>query len=248
MKKRISFLVAMLMLVHIGLLSSCRKTRTDVDETKFSTTEKSEYAALGTQDGKDIVAKNERYTLLYDPETTAIALQDMQSGATFGSTPNEAEYASVSRVENITNQIKSSLILYYYDGTEQKTLFSFPDSVTKNQTRVFSIENGVRVEYIIGEPQSFEVFPNVLTAEYVENELLTNFSEEAKRYFLRYYQKRVYNELEEGERNEYLQSYPKFAQHDFYERYSIDRIPVKFRKLIQSAFMENGLTMEVMTH
>jgi len=204
MKKRISFLLALLLLVHIGLLSGCQTAPIETeDKPTTSTTEKSDYAPSEALDGKDVVAKNSRYTLLYDPITTAITVKDNQSGAAFSSSPNESEYPSVSNIAAITNQIKSALVLYYYSGTEPKTLYSFPDCVSKNQFKVYSIEDGIRVEYTIGEPQSFEVFPIALTAKYVEEELLPKFSEEESKLFERYYKRYTYSELSDSERVEH---------------------------------------------
>ncbi|MBQ4153187.1 MAG: hypothetical protein IJD11_02420 [Oscillospiraceae bacterium] len=247
MKKRISFLLALLLLVHIGLLSGCQTAPIETeDKPTTSTTEKSDYAPSEALDGKDVVAKNSRYTLLYDPITTAITVKDNQSGAAFSSSPNESEYPSVSNIAAITNQIKSALVLYYYSGTEPKTLYSFPDCVSKNQFKVYSIEDGIRVEYTIGEPQSFEVFPIALTAKYVEEELLPKFSEEESKLFERYYKRYTYSELSDSERVEHQKKYPNFAQHDFYQRFDTDRIPVRYRNVIQTALMNASLTMEVM--
>lgn len=226
-------------------LFGCRRPAGIVEKPPAAA-EKSAYVSLGSRGGWDIAAENARYRLLYDPLTTAAAIEDKEYGTVYGTVPKAEEYAEVSGLSEVENEIKSALVLNYYQGNTAKRLLSFSDSVSKNQFQVFRIENGIRIEYTVGEAQSYEVFPPALTADYVEKELAPRLSDTDRELFFRYYAKQEYAQADEESRNGLMEQYPNFPQYDFYQRYILDQIPIKFRTALTRAFAGAGLNMEVM--
>lgn len=200
--------------VLVGLSGCANRAPTSVDKEDGGKTQpKTEFLSLGYRDQYEIAAQNSALELLIDPSTMAIAVYAKDSGQLWTSNPSPDSYPEV--VDEITiNKLNSQVVLQYYNGQRAEELISYSDSVTKEQAEIYAIPNGLRVEYTIGGRESVDLYPQALTAQYVDEVLLPNLDDVQRERFLLYFDKYVYADTVDSLREELSATYKNFSQTD----------------------------------
>ncbi len=201
-------------LLTLSLLAGCAP-KTDTDEELPPLSPATDYVSLGTDpdSGYDIVAQNDRYTLMFFPYSCALRLKD-NAGGVWDSNPSALELLNVPST-TVQDTYRSQVTLQYYDGRQKATtLESYKDAVAKEQVEYFSIENGVRVVYVMGQVNDL-VFPTVLstgTAAQLEQML------DAETYarVIRFYDLVALEDLTEALQADYVKIYPLLATEKLY--------------------------------
>lgn len=179
-----------------------------------------EYTRLGEYEGYDLVARNDRFSLLLDPQTYAVALLDQSSGALWTSTPAAEEFESLA--DSVQAEYQSQLLVTYYNSKRQETFFSsYTDAVKKEQVELYGIENGVKVVYSLGEVGKSFVLPEVITQETLEKEIAPKLAEDEYQALLGAYDRIAYEELSAEMAATYQKTYTNLPQRPIYIKHSV---------------------------
>ena len=198
-----------------------------------------EYAPLAHEDGWDVVAQNSAYTLLFRPASCELRIRSNADGAVWDSNPDEEELAGAAS-QAVQTGYRSQVILEYYDSREKLTsLESYKDAVEKGQTAIFSVGNGVRVVYTMGQIDTL-VFPDVLTVSTLAD-LETALSTEAYERVLRFYDRIEMSDLSEDLKQQYITTYPLLAEEPLY---LARRVHENIQEELSGYFKEIGLDKE----
>ena len=144
-------------------------------------------ATVNELDSMTLVAENEYLRLYINEHTTAVAVADKQTDMVwYTNPPNWAK--EERRAKGATkNRLGSQLaISYYIPGDERRTMDNYNDSIVHGQFDIFPLENGVRVEYVIGEQWSIDAYvPKMISADAFESLILSRIISEKDRRFVR---------------------------------------------------------------
>ena len=152
-------------------------------------TQKPQSAPVGErleQSGLYTAAEEGDYRLTVDLDDLAVWVEDMVTGKQYRSNPANVTDDPVAG-EDYQAYMRAQLEISYVYGRNLRTANSFVDCVDKEQYAVYRIENGVRVEYTIGDMSlTFEDLPEMLSAARVGELVLENPSvtEEQRDLFL----------------------------------------------------------------
>lgn len=140
-------------------------------------------------EGMKLVALQGSLGLYYQPETTEIAVKHHENGQIWYSNPvgrAEDKTASVYEQESLASQFS---LEFRDDQTNLLQFRSYSDSVARGQFTAEAIENGLRVIYTLGDSSNkLELMPKYITAERLEEAVLSKLDEATARYVaLRYY-------------------------------------------------------------
>ena len=126
------------------------------------------------------MAENDHLALYIDPVTTEIDLWDKGADALWFSNPG-AEQAPGNRTEVV--------IRYDAPTSPDKLMNSYTHSVQLGQAEIVTIENGVRVEYLLGAEYDARALgvPQMVKAGRFEEDILGQVSASEKSTLLRYY-------------------------------------------------------------
>lgn len=152
------------------------------------------------------VARNEKFILELD-ECANPVIHDKQTGKIWKSVPED---------NGGNSKYSSALTLNYFsDNSTKITLYSSEGSVDKNQVRVFTLEDGVKVEYCFGEMSEDYIYPETISEERM-NEFVSKMSESDAEYILRRYTLYELSKLEGQDKEYLLDKYPKLEDENLY--------------------------------
>lgn len=192
-----------------------------------------------------IVEENNLYKLSINGKTTEINLLDKTSGNTWYSNPidkNSDQLATGGKMEVLSSQVTIS---YEDDKMTTNYLNSFANSITKDQYSFCKIDNGIRVNYIIGEKPKTQIFPRVLSVERY-NKFIGKMEVLDKGEIESYYQlMSLSNYANPADKEMMLIKYPLLKKRDLYVLtlgYSgiSDDVPEYLQKTIEGAFKNVG--------
>lgn len=135
--------------------------------------------------GFETVAENEHLILYFNESTVELAVLDKASGHLWYTNPPErARKETVARGTN-KDRLNAQIVITYNSANQQNLMDSFNDSVKYGQYQVVPIENGVRIDYELGQAWRLQDYvPKVISVERF-NELLNLIPNEKDRTFLR---------------------------------------------------------------
>lgn len=140
----------------------------------------------------ELVAENDSLCLSIDMSTTAIAVLDKRTGlAWFSNPPNIDTHEKLAKGQTKL-LLSSQLMVNYYDVYGFKTgtvqLDNYTNSVQFYRSEVSKIENGVRIDYTIGQKWRSEDFlPKLIDEQRYLNELMSAVPSSEKSDFEKYY-------------------------------------------------------------
>lgn len=142
-------------------------------------------AAQEPPSGFEPVAENEFLVLYLNEDSVELAVLDKASGYIWYTNPPErARKETVARGAN-KDRLNAQIVITYNSTNQQNLMDSYNDSVKYGQYQVVPIENGVRIDYELGQAwQLTDYLPTVISVERF-NELLTLIPNEKDRQFLR---------------------------------------------------------------
>ncbi|MBE9915427.1 hypothetical protein G8C92_15510 [Paenibacillus donghaensis] len=133
------------------------------------------------------VAENDRLGLYVNKATAEIAVQEKANGYIWFSNPaqrNEDPIASPLYKSELSAQV---LLTYYNDKGQINAFNSFDDSVAKKQFEISLVDQGIRVEYRMGNVgKSFANIPKVIGKKRFETEILENIKDPDQREDVKY--------------------------------------------------------------
>ncbi|MFW6390065.1 MAG: hypothetical protein ACOCZT_03045, partial [Halanaerobiales bacterium] len=149
------------------------------------------------------IDENEHLILFINHDTTEIAVQDKNSGQIWYSNPPDRNEMETIAKGNTLAELNSQLLLsFYLPGNRRKKMNTYSDSIAFNQFEINKIDNGVNIDYIIGEQWSDEDFvPIVIGKDAFEEKILDNLSEEDSEFLLEQYHLLALKEKENSEEN-----------------------------------------------
>ena len=182
--------------------------------------------------------------LLVNEVQCLLMLRNNDTGAEWPLVPPDADedaIASKAAVEEMKSHLS---ITYCGDDGVEKTMNSFADSISAKQYRIFSLSNGVRIEYTLGTPPDVRmVVPLQMTVEAYE-EITAFYAEDSKVLKrLEYFYSLVTLSVaqNDAQRKELLDSYPILESQDIYVA---RKMSDKERKEIEGYFTGAGFTIE----
>ncbi|WP_160040016.1 DUF5696 domain-containing protein [Paenibacillus sp. USDA918EY] len=135
----------------------------------------------------EVAAENDRLKLFVNRETAEIAVQEKENGYVWFTNPpqrNEDPKASPLYKSELSAQV---LLTYYNDKGQINAFNSFDDSVAKQQFKMTPADNGIRVDYRMGNvKQSFPNIPKVIGKDRFEQGILAKIKDPEKRDDIKY--------------------------------------------------------------
>jgi len=139
-------------------------------------------------DDMSAVAETDSLALFIDEVTTGIAVYDKRSGGIWYSIPPDAFEDEIANQYH--KEYMASAIFFEYFNPERLSLtkMSYSDCVKHEQFTIYSIPNGVRIEYMIGDAPSVKSqMPVFITEERLREAVLNHIEPSEARAILRYY-------------------------------------------------------------
>ncbi len=118
----------------------------------------------------DVVTENKYLALYVNEEFAEIAIKDKENQHIWYSNPPDREDDPIVSGARNRNLLNSQLTLEHY-GPDGRTTFmnSYADSIQENQVEFMKIENGIRIEYLLGEQWSDSQYrPGFITREILD--------------------------------------------------------------------------------
>ncbi len=120
------------------------------------------------------VAKNEKFALYIDFETTDIAVLDLTTGFAYHSNPKRDPDTNLSATQQAT--VGSPLSVEAYDASGKRYSFNFYSNCWEDGKGAFYVmqtaEGNIRIIYTIGNDPDKDLFPPVVTKDTYENTIL----------------------------------------------------------------------------
>jgi len=108
------------------------------------------------------------YNIYVLPSTGEVAVQNVATGQTLFTNPYDLNSPYNTASQSTKKELLSQIILTYTDNGVTKTMYSFEEAALRNQITVKNIKNGIRVEYILGEPDTNYLVPRLIEKDRFE--------------------------------------------------------------------------------
>lgn len=127
-----------------------------------------------------MVAENEYLRLFIDASTTEVAVQRKDSGTVWRTNPTDRNIGQGEASETVS-------IVYAPPGAERAELNNYRDSVALGQFRISDLENGVRIDYTIGDRYGNleTTLPQLISQDRLESQVLSRITDSLDREFIR---------------------------------------------------------------
>ena len=161
--------------------------------------------------GMELATSNGKLSLFINKQTGAFSVYDADANVYWNSNPSEEQIAESGAMGTIKNEMKSQLVLTYYDVNGLQQYFNtFSHSSEGGNLEFFSIENGVAVTYTIGENKILiSMLPVAIEKEKFAQKVLSKLTEDEKETILDYYDLRQISKLTEEQQKKYQENFPK---------------------------------------
>ncbi|MDR0273699.1 MAG: DUF5696 domain-containing protein, partial [Clostridiales bacterium] len=130
-------------------------------------------------DGMSLAAQNEFLRLYINESDTSIAVYDLRNNYTWYSTPPGFNEDSIANL-TARNAMRSHVAFNFFNEFRQRTRspwMLYPDSVEYEQFEIFSIDNGVRIQYVVGNlDKGIDALPFFIEEEYFEERIMANIA------------------------------------------------------------------------
>ncbi|MEF3352585.1 DUF5696 domain-containing protein [Paenibacillus sp. GYB006] len=133
--------------------------------------------------GMTLAATNDALSLYIDPKTTVIAVKDDKSGDIWYSNPEERAEDSIATA--FEKDVMSSQLSISFRNTlgVQDTYTNHKLSIEKEQFELFSIQDGVRIEYTIGDTElGIDALPKLISKQRLQEKVLDKLSPATAKY------------------------------------------------------------------
>lgn len=115
------------------------------------------------------------YKMYADYYSGEIAWTKLATGQTIFTNPYNI--ASSNGSDNTKKELMSQVIIKYTDNDQEKYFYSYQEAALRQQIKVKSIKNGVRVEYTIGREETRKLVPRMIEKSKLESLILKNIED-----------------------------------------------------------------------
>lgn len=164
------------------LLSACSGKPTDIPDNPAPLPQKGE---LIEGVGRTEVLTKGDLSLSVDFDMLNVIVTDHRSNKEWSTNPLDADNDPVAEVDYLP-RLKSQFTLSYLANRSVRNIDSFSECVEKEQFAVYQLENGVRIDYTLGDLSlTAEDIPQKLSAKRADSLILQNdtLSSDEKEYF-----------------------------------------------------------------
>lgn len=196
----------------------------------------SNFKSLGKNGNWDIAFEDGSSQLLVQTDTATVAVYDKASGHLWKTNlTKEDAAASPDKVTAIVApEALSQVVISYFDSNNHKKTFtSYTNGVSEGRYEINNIENGIRVQYNIGQSSDDFYFPVVLRASTFEK-LKSQMDETKAKTFERYYKFYSNDTLDDTIRANITNRYPIVKTEDIY-------VTTATAKLVKARFVRETL-------
>lgn len=196
-----------LVLALILVFTGCNK-QDDIEETM----EVNSYI----QEKEVYSLENDNLKFTLDPKTTFFEVLDKKNNTVWHSNPLDGENDPQADAQR-KRYLKSTLLIEYTNQIGISALFNnFELSVDKQIYTIEEIDNGIKVNYSIGDVEKVFVLPPAMSESRL-NEFAVNMSDKDIRQINSYYRKLDINNLRvSDDKNALLEQYPELANEIIY--------------------------------
>jgi len=201
--------------------------------------EEKNYTAIEAKGSWIRQAENKDLALwLYnDGKLLNFALENKATGEKLYASPFE----TAEEAATLADRLKSQLTITFNNNTSaEQTMDSFKHCVSKTQHTVYKMDNGLRIEYVLGAPQESRLLPEVLRKETYETLIASLDEREQKRCNL-YYKLQSLSEMNENIQAQWLESYPALKEYDLYILTSAN---TKAKNELEGYWRKTDITLE----
>lgn len=115
------------------------------------------------------------YKVYVDYYSGEVAWTNLATGQTMFTNPYNV--ASSTGSESTKKQLMSQIIIKYTDNDQEKYFYSYQEAAVRQQIKVKSIKNGVRIEYTIGREETRKLVPRMIEKSKFESLILANIED-----------------------------------------------------------------------
>lgn len=194
--------------------------------------------------GLALAAENDRLLLYFDNESGGVAVEDKETGSKFYSNPPSAledPKASDAMKQELMSQVK---LVYNVQGKEgDLEMNSYTHAMKLDQVSWGKIDNGIRVDMVIGREEQRMLLPRQITKSKFEQNVLDHMeADRDKKKLLAYYILYSRADVEGSKGKELIAKYPVLEKEDIY----VLKTSVKERdkKVLENYVKEAGYTYE----
>lgn len=246
-----ALLLASLLLSGVSCASGGQDTGTDgLQEAAGGLTPlDTEVLKSANVDGMKVIAENQRFCLCMDAETTDFAVVDKSSQKVFHSNPLRADGSIVVTDSDAQGAYQSSLVVSYNDkGQNEGEYDSFEDSASLGQAAFYTLENGVRIVYQLGENAEKDILPRALTVEEYRR-IVDSLERSDKKTVEAGYMLMKTEEMTNGQPSDYIDKeyyLSQFTALKEQDLYVLRELRPTVRKRLKDLFIKIGYTYEQM--
>jgi hypothetical protein len=148
----------------------------------------SPFSAPGAPAGMTGAAESGELVLFINEETTAVAVLDKRSGTVWHATPPGAGEDPIANAYQKDYMASAVWLEYFNPGRQLLSKMSYTDSVAHEQFSLYSIPDGVRIIYLIGDaPSLLNKLPVYISEERLREAVLDRIDAAEARAIRRYY-------------------------------------------------------------
>ena len=205
------------LLLTVGLFGCAGSKSESTEQTSlkksYDQTDDATDSQLKSSDGFVSVAVRDDVELLVNGKTAEISVMNHRTGKTWYSNPQNAGDDISSTV---IEQLRSQVSINYVDDTAKAfEKSSYVDAVANGQYAFYPLENGIRVNYIIGIRPKTWCVPDVLTKERFER-ILTRLDDTDRMTLQLFYQFMSHASMSEADIALQASKYPIIKTTDIY--------------------------------
>lgn len=178
--------------VCVLMLSGCGKADSLIEYENTAEIDR-EKGELSLGEGFQSVAETDKYILKINSEDLNISITDRKSGKTWYTNHPDAQNDSVALSDTV-ELLRAQLQINYYDANgNYGTMNSYTDCVSRGQYEIYAVENGIAVDYTLGDmTRTVDDVPQKISNERFTEKLLNKLSQKEQ-----YRLKQLYNYYED---------------------------------------------------
>ena len=165
----------------------------------------------------ELTFENEYLKFHLDPKTTEFYITNKKTNTGWNSNPIDRNELKVSA--EIKKIMSSQFDIIFYDNMNREfKMNNWADAAEKNQFEIKKIDNGFRIEYILGRMEKRSIVPQIIERSRFEELILKPQEDErALRRLKKLYKLYSLSEIKrEEDKKKILKEYPMAEQYDFY--------------------------------
>lgn len=214
------FPIVLSLMVLMGF-AGCNTTSDGADNIKAETdsgqyTNEAFDTEIKSKQQPVLVASSDRMNLYIDGDNACVTLEDKETGNIWTTNPVDRASDPLAQGVNL-DHLSSQIIVEYVVSGKKTKADSFSQSISLQQYSFYPIENGIGVNYLIGEKPRVFIVPRALSVERYE-EIKNKITDEFDLYtFESYYKKVALEDLgTEADKALFLEVFPILKERPIY--------------------------------